>query len=70
MAYEGGFGTSRCDLGVSLGLPLAYESDFGALGAHFGHTGATLGLLWSPCGVHFGMRGDFGWHLGQLWGHF
>ena len=42
----------------------------GALRAHFGHTRVTLGLLWSPFGVHFGMRGDFGWHLGQLWGHF
>ena len=42
----------------------------GALGAHFGHTRVTLVVLWSHFGVNFGMRGDFGCHLGQLWGHF
>ena len=43
-------GASRCDLGVSLGLPLAYEGDFGGTWSTFwayeGDFGVTLESLW------------------------
>ena len=62
-------GAFRCDLGVTLGLTRHMKVILGTLGAHFGHTRVTLGVRWSHFGVNFGMRGDFGCHFGQLWGH-
>ena len=66
-----------CDFsnfGVTLGLLLAYEGDFGSL---WGHSGVTLGSLSvseSDFGSLWGRRGTYRGHvdviLGPFWAHF